>query len=424
VRPTSIALRFSVLYFTLYVLSTQMLFGLIWLPFEVPNLRELGMLPPLSWLSTWFAVHLFGANAATLQIASTGSGDKTIDFANVVTCLVLAAIGTVVWSLLDRTGERDAKVQAWFRLFLRFALGSTMLQYASFKVIPLQMPAPTLNRLLEPFGNMSPMGVLWASIGASSSYETFAGLAELTAAVLLFIPGITTLAAMVTFAVVTQVWVLNMTYDVPVKLFSLHLLLMSAVLLLPELKRLLQFFILNRPTGASTLAPLSPNPRRQRLLIVAQVIFTLYLMGVGTYDMLQAWKTRSAGANPPLFGIWTIDTMRIDGATRSPLVTDYDRWRRVLFSYAKRISFQRMDSTFILCTMELDTNGKTMALGKADDKAWKANFTYQQPSPDRLIMDGTMDKHAIHLDLRLEDHTKMLLLSRGFHWIQENPFNR
>jgi hypothetical protein len=35
-----------------------------------------------------------------------------------------------------------------------------------------------------------------------------------------------------------------------------------------------------------------------------------------------------------------------------------------------------------------------------------------------------MDQHEIRMDLKLEDHTKMLLLSRGFQWIQENPFNR
>lgn len=39
------------------------------------------------------------------------------------------------------------------------------------KAIPLQMPAPNLTRLLEPFGHFSPMGVLWHSIGASRGYE-------------------------------------------------------------------------------------------------------------------------------------------------------------------------------------------------------------------------------------------------------------
>ena len=42
-----------------------------------------------------------------------------------------------------------------------------MVSYGMVKAIPLQMPSPSLTRLLEPYGNFSPMGVLWASVGAS-----------------------------------------------------------------------------------------------------------------------------------------------------------------------------------------------------------------------------------------------------------------
>ena len=40
------------------------------------------------------------------------------------------------------------------------ATAATMVTYGMIKAIPLQMPAPPLTRLLEPFGNFSPMGVL------------------------------------------------------------------------------------------------------------------------------------------------------------------------------------------------------------------------------------------------------------------------
>ena len=41
-----------------------------------------------------------------------------------------------------------------------------------------------------------------------------------------------------------------------------------------------------------------------------------------------------------------------------------------------------------------------------------------------MTLDGAMDGHKIRLELRRFDHTKMLLLTRGFNWIQEYPFNR
>lgn len=421
---TRLAFRVCVVYFGLYVICTQMLQGLFPIPLEIeiPNLE---VLPPLRPLTAWVAVHVLGAQAATLQITATGSGDKTFDYAQVIVFLSLAVLATIVWSLLDRSRERYVGTYTWFRLFMRFSLAASMAVYGAVKAIPLQMPAPSLTRLLEPFGNMSPMGVLWAAIGSSKGYEMFAGFAELTAAVLLFIPRITTFAAMVCFAVITHVFVLNMTYDVPVKLFSFHLLVMCVVLLAPDTRRLLNVMILNRTAGPSTEPPLFSSRRAMRIAIAAQLVFATYILGIDIYGSVLQTKTRGAAApKPAQFGIWDVEQMTIDGHTRSALVTDYDRWRRVIVSVGDRVSFQRMDSTFVGYSAKIDMAAKTWVLSKPADKNWTATFTFQQPAPDRLILDGTMDGHALHMDARLVDHTKFLLLSRGFHWIQEVPFNR
>jgi hypothetical protein len=114
----------------------------------------------------------------------------------------------------------------------------------------------------------------------------------------------------------------------------------------------------------------------------------------------------------------------IDGQIRSPLLTDYGRWRRAIFDFPSRMSFQRMDSSTARFGASIDTNKQTVALTKDDDKNWKSNFTFQRPAPDQLILDGTMDGQKIHMKLQLVDRAKFLLVSRGFHWVQEQPFNR
>ncbi len=129
------------------------------------------------------------------------------------------------------------------------------------------MPFPRLYTLMEPFGNMSPMGVLWASIGASPAYEIFAGCAEMLGGILLIVPRTTMLGALICLADMTQVFMLNMTYDVPVKLFSFHLILMSLFLLAPDVKRLLDMFFFNRPVQPSTQFPLFATPRANRIAV-------------------------------------------------------------------------------------------------------------------------------------------------------------
>jgi hypothetical protein len=84
------------------------------------------------------------------------------------------------------------------------------------KVIPVQMHYSALTRLLQPFGTLSPMGVLWASMGSARPYEIFASFAEVAGGLLLIVPRTTILGALISFADMIQVDTLNMTYDVPV----------------------------------------------------------------------------------------------------------------------------------------------------------------------------------------------------------------
>jgi hypothetical protein len=68
--------------------------------------------------------------------------------------------------------------------------------------------------------------------------------------------------------------------------------------------------------------------------------------------------------------------------------------------------------------------GELRSLTKKADKNWTASFTFRQPAGDRLILDGRMDNHQVHMELQLTDRNSFLLVSRGFHWIQEAPFGR
>jgi hypothetical protein len=69
-------------------------------------------------------------------------------------------------------------------------------------------------------------------------------------------------------------------------------------------------------------------------------------------------------------------------------------------------------------------NRKTLLLTKASDKGWKANFIFERPVQEELELDGEMDGHQLHMQLHLIDRSKFPLVGRGFHWIQEYPFNR
>ena len=61
---------------------------------------------------------------------------------------------------------------------------------------------------------------------------------------------------------------------------------------------------------------------------------------------------------------------------------------------------------------------------KRDDAKWKTTFSYVQPQPGLLHLEGTLDGWRIRARLHLEKPPRFLLTIRGFHWINERPLNR
>jgi hypothetical protein len=431
--PTRIAFRFCFAYLGLYSLSTQIVLAGLLLP-AGSDLPDPATLPPMRQIVIWTALHLFRLKPPIIYV-DNGSGDKIFNWVLAFCLLVVASLVTGTWSVLDRQRKDYAALHKWFRLFVRFGLAGQMIGYGMAKVIPTQMPFPSLARLLEPYGNFSPMGVLWNAIGASPAYEVFAGCAEVLGGILLVIPRTTVLGTLIALADTVQVFTLNMSYDVPVKLFSFHLILMSLFLLALDLPRLAGFFFLNRSTAASSDHLLFSEPRSNRVALALQILFGIWLLMANTYWSWHGWHAWSSGRpKSPLYGVWNVEQFAVDGRLRAPLVTDNARWRRVVFDFPDAVIVQLMDDSFagdphpdylaLSYTALIDVKGKTVALAKGNDKNWKASFKYDRPAQDRLVLDGQMDGHQIEMQLTLLDRSKFLLINRGFHWINEFSFNR
>ena len=418
-----IAFRFWMIYLGLYCLATQIITSL----FTASGGADPATLWPLRPVIFWTAAHILHVNAplSVFWGGNSATSDDMFAWATAFCLLVIATAATVVWSLLDRSRENYAEMHKWFRLFLRFALAGQMIAYGFVKVFVLQMQHPSLTRLLQPFGTFSPMGMLWNSMGSAPAYEIFTGCAEVAGGLLLIVPRTATLGALISLAAMIQVFTLNMTYDVPAKLHAFHLILLSCFLLAPDVPRLVRFLLLNRATAPSTQAQLFRGVRANRIALAVQLILGLWLVGLYCHQCWGYWNTHGGGRPlPPLYGIWEVRQMSIDEQPRPPLLTDSARWRRAIFDSPNRMAFQRTDDSFAPYGASVNLPDRTLALTKRGDKNWTASFTFQRPAGDQLILDGRMDNHQVHMELQLTDRNQFLLVSRGFHWIQDAPLGR
>jgi hypothetical protein len=221
-----------------------------------------------------------------------------------------------------------------------------------------------------------------------------------------------------------HVFVLNMAYDVPVKLFSFHLIMLSLVLLAPDAKRLANVFLFNRPADPSPDPPLARSARGRRIALATQIALGAYLVSVNFYSASRQWVEYGGGAaRSPLHGIWKVNEMWIDGQAEEVPSADDRRWQRVIFD-TPRAMFQRMDGSFAPYLADIDSVAASLTLTRGEEGSEKATFSFHRRVRDLLVLDGAMDGHKVLLHLQLVDRQQFQLVNRGFHWIQEYPFNR
>ena len=412
---TRLAFRFCFAYFGLYSLVSHLLVYVFVLPNMLPA-QGPGTLGPMFDTTSWVAGHIFGI---TTPLVYTGnSRDTNFFWVQLFLVLVVAVIATVVWSVLDRHRTNYITLHKWFRLVIRFAVAAQMIYFGMVKVIPTQFPAPSLVTLVAPVGNLSLQGFLWTSIGASQPYQIFTGIVEVLGGMLLLAPRTTLLGATLCLASMAQVFVLNMTYDVGVKILSFQLCLMSLFLMAPDFPRLLHVFF--RSEG-STDSRLFPTARANRIALAVQIVFGLYLLGAYANISRVFWYAEGGGGSPksPLYGIWNVEELAIDGDLRPSQLNDYDRrWRRVIFDGPQWMFFQRTDDSFVRYGVNIDLRQNTLALTRGHNRTWSSNFTFERPDSERLLLEGEMDGHRIRMKLQLVEFDTFRLLNSPFRWMR------
>ena len=72
----------------------------------------------------------------------------------------------------------------------------------------------------------------------------------------------------------------------------------------------------------------------------------------------------------------------------------------------------------------IDPKTQSLTFANAFDQKDKFGLTYSRLDATTLQVDGLVAGRKIHAVCKLADEQQLLLTSRGFHWINEQPFNR
>lgn len=165
-------------------------------------------------------------------------------FMNVINILLITVL--IYLPLTIKFIKDKEKVRSYVTVGIRYYLAIILLIYGFDKIYKWQFYSPESNILFTRVKDLPQDMLYWTTMGTSYSYSIFGGLMEVLAGGLLLFRKTYVLGATVSIAVLANVFVVNIGFDITVKLFSGFLLLLSLVLVLPYVVLMLRFFTGNK----------------------------------------------------------------------------------------------------------------------------------------------------------------------------------
>ena len=370
----------------------------------------------------WFASSILNWGA-DFNIQSTGSGDRSFDYVRLALNVGLTLLITVIWSIVDAKRLSYNTLFYWLQVIIRMALFLAMLLYGFAKIFNGQFGDPNLELLVQPVGEMSPMGLAWTFMGHSIAYNIFIGFTEVLGGILLLYRKTVTIGSMIIIGVMTNVVMMNFTYDVPVKLISMHLVLMALILLWPDRKRIINVFFRNQTVEKVVYYMPSRTVTLKRILtgikglVVVLLTLIIIIQCFVLFELKEQLKSKSE-----FYGIWESELFIKNGDTLKPLLSDSYRWRYFIVNYKKKAAIKKMNDSIDRYQFTFNADRKEIVFNRENDSL-SQRFFYTFENPKLLRLKGVLDGDSLQIHFKRKPETDFRLINRKFHWVNESTYN-
>lgn len=400
----------------------------------------LGSIPWLEFLSefsgnlTTFYTEVFNDYVYQIKeelVPTRGSGDTSMGWATLYAQLFLALTGGLIWSLIDRKRLNYYWSHLALRNVVRYNIILFAFIYGVIKIYGLQMPSPSNSYYATDLGHFTGMRFSWNFIGYSKGYEFFSGLMEVFVGVFLLYRRTVVLGALLGVGVFANVFLLNISYDIPVKIFSFQLLFASIFLCLNDLKRISQFLLLNKPVAPDTswdIPYFKPWVKVKPTRIILKSIFVLIFALYPFYNYYTFYTSVNSRETTPPFqsGFYEPQNFIMEGDTIPPALDSEWHWQDMAIDQSGRGSIGLVDSAFRVSygrsyfSYELDSMEATLFIKKSSrDSTYLFSGSYESLNNQDLQLTGIYKGKPLQVDL-IWIEKDYALARKEFNWMLES----
>ncbi|MFD2572052.1 hypothetical protein ACFSUS_15515 [Spirosoma soli] len=326
-----IAFRIAFVFFVIFSIPTNVgwyrnLFSLDWLHLHYRDLYDIARFQPnllggAKWWPSWM-----------------GYGEW-------VFLLLVSTVVGLVWTALDRKRLEYNLLYYWLRVIARYRAGIGIIGFGFTKLMPTQLPYPSLGLLNTNFGDLTAQKIYWLSIGIVPWYEVFTGVVEVLAGALLFFRATTFWGAVLLFGALADIVYVNLAYDGGVHGYSSYFVVLAGFLLVYYVRDLYSLLIKEQVTVPTYYYPSFAKPWQQ----ITRISLKTAVIGVflGLLFWLQyvnfrydPYKQPAQKGVPELRGNYAVTEFKLNGKEIPYSPTDSLRWQEATFEKWSTLTFK------------------------------------------------------------------------------------
>jgi hypothetical protein len=365
-------------------------------------------------ISEWFFTDLILFSKdffPTLTITNPSlSSDSTTLYLLLLLLFVFSLILCVVLPFFKVWKTNQTKIYSFIRVFLTYYLAAILLKYGFDKIFKAQFYLPEPNLLYTPMGYLDKDILYWSTLGLSRSYSIFGGLMEVIPALMLLHRKTRTLALIIIVGVLLHVVSINFSFDISVKLFSVFLLFVTILLLAPNLKNLIRFFVLQQITSLKQEEELVTFKKSVVKYSIKLAVITLLLLESLFPYLTSGVYNDDNALRPYLHGAYEVTQI-----TLPDLLVDTPKIKRVFIHRRNYFILQYEDESMEDFQLIIDPLKLEFKLTDYDQKEHILTYTYNTQKKE-LILYFSPETGGMTVYLKALDWQNLPALQPLFHW--------
>jgi hypothetical protein len=275
-------------------------------------------------------------------------GNSLQGYANWIITLVIAIGVGLVWTLIARVRKKERKeyntLYYWLRAIVRYRAAIGIIGFGFTKLLPVQMPYPSLGVLNTSFGDLTAQKVFWLSVGIVPWYQVFTGVVEVLAGALLLFRKTTTIGAILLFGALGDIVYVNFAYDGGVHVYSSYFVLLAAFLLVHDIPKIYNLFIRERFTVPFNYYPTFSKWAKYVRIGLKTATIAVFLVWLFYLQLINFWydpyKQPSVAGVAELRGNYAVTEFRLNNQVIPYSPLDTVRWQEATFENWTTFTFR------------------------------------------------------------------------------------